>query len=356
MKIGILTFYNTTNYGALLQAVALQKAINKLNYECETIRYQCERIEQRELPIKPQYCNNIKSYIIESLGYLGKKRKKKKMMSFENLMKKSEEIYSSENIELAGNVYDKIIVGSDIVWDIEITNDYNFFLEFAEPKKRFAYSASFGHADVPEKAQKKISSLLSEFNRISVRESSGKRWVESHSSKVSEVTLDPTLLLTEDEWNTISDWKPQISDYIVLYFLDKQGYMLDMAKKIAKEKRKKIVVIHDGLRHIEGAYNVKHCSVEEFLGWIKYSDMVITASYHGMIFALNFKRQLLFFNRAHAERMKTIAELLGIESNEIIPNKVMQEREIDYSKISEILDLEREKSYVYLRSILEELG
>lgn len=354
MKIGIMTFYNTTNYGALLQAVALQKAINKLDSECETIQYRCTRIEQRELPMVPQNYNGFKSYSIKWLGYIGKKRKKMKMLSFEKLMKTSSKVYSSDDIELAGTVYDKIIVGSDIVWDIEITDDYSFFLEFIEPKKRFAYSASFGHADVPEEAKRKISTLLSEFNKISVRESSGKRWIENHIGRVVEVTLDPTLLLTDEEWRSLCDWKPKLTNYIVLYFLDKQGYMLNEARRIAKKSGKKIVVIHDGLKHIRGVYNIKHCSVEEFLGWIKYSDMVITASYHGMIFALNFKKQLLFFNRAHAERMKTIAKLLGIESNEIIPGKVANESMIDYSKVDEMLAIERIRSYAYLRSILEE--
>lgn len=348
MKIGILTFHNTTNYGALLQAYALQKVISKrYQCQCEIINYYCKKIQSRELPIKPHLTGDIKKYITKLLIYNGKKTKKKRMRSFEDKMLISEK-YTPQNIKDAGQVFDKIFVGSDIVWEPGVTdNDLNYFLAFLPEKKRYSYAASFGNADIPDSIKEKCGDLLRGFEYISVREKSAVNLVKTLSGREAVHVLDPTLLMDATEWFCESFYEPPIRDYILLYFLDKNGILMEKAKSISKKTGMKIVLIHEGIKPIRGVHNVRNCSVEEFLNWFKNAAIIMTASYHGMAFAINFHKEFYYFNRAHAERMISLSEILDLSEQEIRLDG-FERKAPDYDRIDSNLVRERNKSLDFL--------
>lgn len=354
-KIAILTFQNTTNYGALLQAVALQKVLrDKCGVECETLRYRCVNIEKRELPQRPQMSSNMKSIIQQMCLYLSKRKKKKNMQCFEKLLQQSERVYDRDNIADADTEYDKFIVGSDIVWELTVTGgDFTYYLDFTSPDKRFSYAASFGGNTIANECRSICQELLAGFKSISVRETSGKKLVEDLVHKEAVVSLDPTLLLTKSEWLQLCDWKPLIDNYLLIYFLDKNSNMMEYAQEIANKRNLKIVVIHDGYRKFPGVRNERFISVEHFLGWLQHATVVVTASYHGMIFSVNFEREFYYYNRAHGERMTSIAKMLGLEQLEIRNDAFPRQHVPDYAAAKRVLEAEREKSINYLRSICE---
>ena len=164
-KIGILTFYNTTNYGALLQMFALYKSVEKMGKPVEIIRYYCEAVEERE-NLKITKAKSIKG-IIKSI--ILKKPNSDKQKRFREFEKQnfcfSHELYNYNTIKEIGKEYNSLIVGSDQVWNTKLTGgDYEFFLENVEDVSKNSYAASFGVEELSKDEMKKISGGLQKFN------------------------------------------------------------------------------------------------------------------------------------------------------------------------------------------------
>ena len=139
-KIGIITFHRTTNFGSLLQTYGLYKKIELLGETPEIIDYRCDEIESRE-ELNNQIKFTVRELAKRVLFYPTIKRKAEKLYAFlEKNTQMSNPVYADNIQQLS---YDKIIVGSDIVWGRDITNhDYNYFLEFCdEDEKKYAFSS-----------------------------------------------------------------------------------------------------------------------------------------------------------------------------------------------------------------------
>ncbi len=163
MKIGLLTFQNTTNYGALLQAFALYKTLAQKGANIEVIDYRCENIEKREMPLKYVPIRSIK-WPIELLSNYMKRKKYKRMEAFKHkYIKLSDDVYTRENIKRSLSIYDKFISGSDMIWELNVTGeDYTYYLDFVDdPSKKYSFSSSFGYDTVPRKYDRRTQELLS---------------------------------------------------------------------------------------------------------------------------------------------------------------------------------------------------
>lgn len=357
MKIGILTFTETSNYGAVLQAIALNQKIRSLGFNCETIDYSCKNISRREKPKKFKEVQGLKAKLLWCLLQNEKKRKYTMLRCFlqeEAVM--SDAKYNSDDITTANTVYDKFIVGSDIIWETNVTGeDFSFYLDFVcDSRKKYSYAASFGFDVLPENVIIKCKSYLADFSRISVREAKGQDIISSIlPNKTVELVCDPTLLLPEEHWKKYANEsiRLQYEDYIFLYFLDSAGVMLAKAKELAKEYGKKIVVYNETIRPIPGVINIKNISVEEFLTYIRNSFMVLTGSYHGLCFSLIFKRNFAFYNRAHSSRILSLVHTLGIEDRDLANYPELSPL-VDYSELADRIDLFRRKSEDFLLNIL----
>ena len=354
MTIGILTFHDTTNYGALLQAYALQQTIiKKFRCDCEIINYTCSNIKQRELPLRPKCTLNIKSFLIDYLEYRGRLKKKNNMRSFEKQLIKSE-VLSRNDLFKVVDKYDKVFVGSDIVWEPDVTdNDLSYFLDFVPIGKRYSYAASFGNAYINDYIKDTCGELLSGFNNISVREKSGISLVKQVSNQAASLVLDPTLLIEANDWYHLISFKPKTNRYLLLYFLDDKGILLNVAKELSKKWGYTIVLIHSGIRPIKHVLNIRNCSVEEFLGWFRNASIILTSSYHGLAFALNFGIEFYYYNRAHSERMISLANIMDISDREIKSERSFKQIPLDNYKLQNKLLIEREKSLAFLDSCID---
>ena len=232
MKIGILTFQRTTNFGSYLQAFALYKKIKDLGYDCEIIDYRCPAIEKREQLEKHMIDWSVKGIARAILLQPAVNRKARALSRFsENNIKVSRE-YIPDNINEAAEMYDKIIVGSDIVWGMDITdNDWNYFLDFVKDNnKKFAFSSSFGSYHHSEN-DIRMGELLRTFMQIAVRENDAVDWVSEIAERRSVWVCDPTMLLTKEEWiSAIVPVKPKYRKYVLVYF-ESGGKCVSDAKK-----------------------------------------------------------------------------------------------------------------------------
>ena len=313
MKVGLITFHDTTNFGSLLQTYGLYKAIENLGQECYVIDYKCDSIVDRELPHKIKFTYHLKSLVIDLLFMPTKIKKHQAFLEFlRRHMKLSRPLFRDTIGEIDGE-YDKYFAGSDIVWGLDITRgDTAYFLDFiSEKHRKFAFSASIGNpwhdSDKP-----KLKSLLMDFRHIAVREDESANWVEELIFNRPDVVCDPTMLLESKEWVEIkSDKYADVENYVLVYFNDNAGKCLATAKEYAKKNGMEVRYVNYG-RPLQGIKSVRPVSLEDFLSLIFYAQHVFTASYHGMLFSIYFRKQFSYFNRAHKSRMNTLARKLNV--------------------------------------------
>lgn len=348
-KFGLLTFHDTTNFGSWLQTYGLYSAIEELGYQCNVIDYKCNEIAKREIPQKLNFTLNPKA-ILKDILFTSTLRKK-----YNSLCKLSSEkmilsrpLYR-DSISQICEEYDKIVVGSDIVWGLDITNgDLSYFLDFVpDKKKKLAFSSSIGTPWTKEESML-VADLIRDFDAIAMREEDAAKQVEFIINNKVETVCDPTMLVDESIWKEMA--APAIKDekYCLVYFDTDTGAAMEYAKRWAAHNRAKIKLINYGIPK-SGIDNVKPITIAEFLGLIKSAAFVCTASYHGLLFSLYFRRQFRFFNRAHKSRMSSIAKILHIDRYD---SKCNVTEKIDYDEIVKNISAFRNHSMLTLNKML----
>lgn len=363
-KIGILTYHDTTNFGAVLQAFALQRKIENMGYNSEIIDYKCSAITDRYKIIPIYKSKNIKQ-LIKSL--LTNNHKRKLKVDFNNFNDKYQKIsnisYDKSTIKKSEEKYDMIISGSDQVWNLELSgNDTSYMLDFIkDKKKKGTYAVSFGYKAVPSKYYEKTKKYINKFNKLLVREQQGKEIIKEMLRKNADVVLDPTLLFDKEEWiNLLNIQKKTIkNDYILLYIIAPNKSIIKFTKKLAKKKNCKIIYINDSYKKIFGMRNIWHCTPKEFLEYIYNAKYIVTTSFHGVAFSINFEKE--FFYALSSEkgnfnsRIENLIQILKINNRNINTNHNIDQK-LDYNEISKNLTIERNKSKLLLKEELDGLN
>lgn len=341
MNIGILSLlYKNYNYGGVLQAYALNESLQKRMAEGDSvkqIRFDLERLAVHKrlirfikVPIREKvYC------IYEKIVYFSETIKTRnpayqnnfaseiasKIKAFEDFTDKyirsTERIYCEADIDKTLFEFDCFVVGSDQVWNPDIIHSNVYFLGFADNKKyKSSYAASVSKCELTIRQKNIFKKNLDSFNRISVRESNTEIISSLTKNKV-EWVLDPTLLLTLEEWEGVcSDRFDNEESYLFCYFLNSDKNQQEIAKAYAKSEGLKIICTTDlkGVYKDEGKsfcdLNVYDASPADFLSLIKNAKFVMTDSFHATIFSLIFQKQFLVFERDDFPGMKTRMETL----------------------------------------------
>lgn len=328
-SIGIITIHKIYNYGSVLQAFALQKVCEDLGFVVEIIDYQYpnefHRVKKYDVktdsqPNEPRW---IKILYAKSLI-----RQHKCIdlfvAKYQHLSRLQYE--SPESIRNAPPHYDVYITGSDQLWSPRHCNgDPAFLLEFApDDALKISYAASIGSNEIPSELQPLYKRLLCRYNHISVRENSGKILVESITCKNVSVVLDPTLLLGKEEWNKIAAPKRQFrKKYILCYYLNYTfnsfPYVDELAEYMQKQTGYEIVRVARPPHKLfvpHTHYRVG-ASPEEFLALVRDAEMILTTSFHGTAFAVNYGKPLFTIvkDRNSADsRQVSLMNNLGLES------------------------------------------
>lgn len=372
-KVAILTFKENNNYGAFLQAFSLQYTLSKKNYDVEVIDYVRKLTIENSKLIKtwPQYSFKIMIKSIVSFRrnlILNKKAKE----VHGKIKLSSKKYYSSDQLKQDQNNWDKFIVGSDQVWNYVNTNfDPSFFLSFVEDdSKKISYAASFGISEIPEKFPKEIedvngignfkqaySEYLSSFSSISVREKTGKKIVTELTNKTAEVVLDPTLLITKEEWKKISQVRPVKDKYILIYSLDNKKEFFKQAKILSDKLNMPLKQVF--AKPKSKLYGVKNIYANP-LEWVEVfynASYILTDSFHGTAFSINLEKPFRVFyheGKNTYTRIDNLLEMVGLENQKMTATTVLSgEENIDYTLVRAKLDKQREKSLKYLDRNLE---
>lgn len=360
-KIGIITIYDTNNYGNRLQNYALQQVLKNIGCSPETIK------NWRKLngysSKKREFLSKIRLKLI-SIKRIAKSIKNIKRYNhfrrFNKNIKFSHKSISYQNAVTFDDKYDYFIVGSDQVWNPNYALSDIDLLFFAKENKRISYAASFGISELPEKYKEKIKNELSRFKAISVRETEGKNIIKTITGRKDiEVCIDPTMLLEKEEWDRITQ-KPKVinenSKYILNYFL---GTLSEERKeeirRIAKENNWALINILD---KNDPFYS---CGPSEFLWLEEHAKLVCTDSFHSSVFAILFDTPFVVFNRENEEnnennmnsRIETLLNTLKLNNRYVekrIPKELLS---TNYSNNKKVLNKERKKAILFLKKALE---
>lgn len=353
-KIGILTFHNVLNYGAILQTYALQKSISKNNAAEVNI------VDYRSLILTYNY--SYKKLLNRPLTLIPKAlilhRKKKVFSNFmRTYLNLSEVKYNKFNIKDANKNYDVFIVGSDQVWNYNITyNDTTYLLDFSDEGKKYSYAASIGLSKIETEYEQTYFDHLSKFNNISVRELEGQKIIENQLKlSKSRVNVDPTLLLGNKEWDELTSQRKIKERYILVYTIKYSKELISIANRIAKENGCKVVFISS--RILKDVKSVSNPSVNEFLSLFKYAEFTIVNSFHGTIFSIIFQKKFIVELAYKDGRNSRIVNLL---SKCDISDRILTEKpslnindEIDWVKVEKVISIERALALQYLNGICE---
>lgn len=352
-KVYLLTFHGSVNYGAVLQGYALAKTIQDMGYECQIIDYNRKTHHKNYLQIKS---DNFKVIVYSMIHFPNKYILNKRFNTFaKNNLIMTKESYDGfgalNNFKFEKDAI--FLIGSDQVWNCKLTeNNYHYFLDFVDTNLKYSYAASFGISDISNWNNKnKVSELLKQFKKISVREESGQKILEKEFNIDSKVVCDPTFLLNSKQWDCIIK-KEYRKKYILLFMLTYNQTLVDRALEVSVEKNIPIINIAYTVRHIPGIKSVKNLSPNEWLAYIKGAEYVFTNSFHGFALSLNFQRQVwvALTQGNRNSRILDLASRYGI-IDRVISDGSMELSPINYSKLTEVMEQDRLRS----RKILEEM-
>ncbi|WP_377887504.1 polysaccharide pyruvyl transferase family protein [Alkalihalobacillus sp. R86527] len=362
MKCGILTFHRAQNFGAILQAYALQQSVEKLGAECEVIDYRSPHIEKYYQPITLKTLPSIKKMaaIVIKNGRVKNNRDNFDLFT-NNHLKTSSIIYEDKGqLENSKERYDKFITGSDQVWSYLTAGfDKSYFLDFVDKKeKKHSYAASFGVESIPTEYKKEYTDMLKDFENISLREEQGAQILNELLSIDPLVVLDPTMLLNKTEWSEISHETSEDQEYLLLYVIAESKSILSLAKEIAKKRDLKIIYINDRLYKRSGMENRSKISVDEWIALFLNANCIVTNSFHGVAFSINFQKD--FFMQYLPEPAKVNSRLENILNKFELNARHITDiynfdkvEDINYSQVHKILESERSIALDYLSEVIE---
>lgn len=297
MRIGLITIYQVPNFGSVLQTYATQILLEELGIECKIInyRYPNEWHWSQGLP-KPRGWKSLLRRIIPSKRTLAFKEFRNKYFNFTTLFNNLEELKAAD-----WSSYNAFVVGSDQVWNVRyLFGDSVFMLSFApDDKPKYSLASSFALKHLPDVHKDKYKKELSKFSSISVRESNGINIINDDLfiDKPVKVLLDPTLWLSRDTWlkivprSSFKKKRPYIVFYMMTYAFEPRPYIFEVVKHFQKQ-------IGCDVLTLEGYFSFNECGVElkdysksrieEFIDILINADLVVTSSFHGTAFALNF--------------------------------------------------------------------
>lgn len=320
-KIGIVTIHRAHNYGAVLQAYALRRVIEEMGFTCEILDYDTERHKQI-------YSIKHRNKVISMFYPYDNVEKYKKFESFISDITGEEKYSSIKELQTSVNLYDVIVAGSDQIWNVNFSFlDMDvFFLRLKGIRKKIAYAASIGTANRRQLSTKK--DLLKQFDSIFMREERGKQIIDNIlGENITKCVLDPTLLLSKEQWLTLSSKKYKKGEYLFAYIMD--ASRINIAKKIAKVLGLNMIIInYDKFVWGKNCINAVNAGPKDFIDIINNASIVVTDSYHGVLFSINFNIPFYFAcdkNNENNMRINDVLTLFDLQDRKIFEEDINNE-------------------------------
>lgn len=366
MKVAVITRHAITNYGSLLQAFATQQVIENFGHTCEIIDYIRDdesyiHHEKTLLMRKPEWNNNpIKKMLYLTLrqpeSIAAGRKFEREQAKYLHLTKRYTNL---EQLSCDKPIADVYMTGSDQVWGPTEngTYDSSYCLSFTDDSdKRIAYAASFGRTEMKNEMENYFKNWLSRYDHIAVREDSAVKLLKKSGVESVQV-LDPTLLLDSTFWMGIA--KPiKEKKFILVYQLHNDKHVGEYAKKVAETMGLPLIRVSTSFHQISREGKFVWCpTIGEFLSYIKDAECLITDSFHGTAFAINFNTPFVEVlpNNNTGTRNMSILKTTGL-SDRILKNHndtLLAQKKIDFFDANRIIVQKRKESLQILREMIE---
>lgn len=360
MNIAVVNRTNLKNYGSVLQVYALCEVVRKMGHSAEVV-WQSGNIS-KNFDFRPNkvfktftkllfYPSLLKSTIKTAKGVGATVIDSEKVKKFDEFVDHNFKrvFYSQSEIKkiAKSDKYQKFVCGSDQIWSsTTLYPDPMMYLRFAPQNKRIAYAPSLGRNYIPDFNKRILKKYISDIPCVSIREEEGRRLIYELTGRNVPVVADPTLLMRSAEWDTLRIDLDVPQDFVLCYFLDEPSCEVKEAIcEYAKTKNKDIVILGtmEGINYPPKRVSRPIIGPGEFLTLVGKSDMVITDSYHGMLFAINYHKRFWSVERAYSEfdqssRQLTVLSRLGLRERYVKKDFFFTDEEIDYNSVQTIID------------------
>lgn len=364
--IGILTFHNAANYGAVLQAYALSTFVQDITgLKTEIIDYHCAEID-RASSLKAQLkSSNPLKHLLKCL--VMKRKLKETLRGFEDFRNKyfhlSSKTYDASTRFEISNDFDIIIVGSDQVWNNALTdNDRTYVLDFCgESVKKLSYAASIGSIPQDKDTILMLRTYLTSFDCISAREYSMAQWIQKTLGLSCSVNIDPVFLASSQQWGNMVKDNDGKEKYVFCYNVQDSALMKDyieIAKRIAKENGWKVKYLSTNghLKNKKGIEVEKAVTPPQFLSLIQHAEYIVTDSFHGTAFSIIFHKNFyVASNVKRIDRIKDLLELTGLSDRMADANcfdSYCAVKKTTWNYVDEVIESERNKSAAFLQTCI----
>lgn len=387
--VGLMTMSNVINFGSTLQTYATIKTVEKVGYSCVLIDYDYPAFWYTKNAIGNEYKRPQSLFItiirplLRFTGLLNCARwlwvllHRKKTNHLKGIFRNflhdiqiTPEIYDRISILKKPPVFDIYMTGSDQTWNPRyLHTDYSFLLNFVPDKvPKTAYAASFGAKKMLPEYRDAYVKYLSRYDRISTRETSGVRLVKELTGKDAIYTPDPTLMLGREDWckkfkQKLNLPKKFIFAYILDYVFNPFPKIGELLKHLSRITDMPIVVAGIPVKITESTIVLTdEIGPDGFLECLDKADFVVTTSFHGTAFAVNFEKDfftVLNHNASIDDRVKSFLESVDLGCRGLvlpqtdIAKITVNDMHTGHSSSAKRLQEMREYTLKYLMEILD---
>lgn len=370
MIVNVITRHAPTNYGSLLQAIATQRVIMNLGHECRIINYipKCEtgvRMAITQLEQKTKWRHNP----IKKAIYLMVAEPETLLMDRKFLAMRKKYLLmgpccatTGELKKLYAEKKDEVfLTGSDQVWGPISTGHYDptYFLDFVpKSSRKLAFAASFGKAIFDEQTLKEYGVLLKKYDSLAVRENVAVELLKKMDISAKQV-LDPTLLMDADAWSEYVKPMKKPEKYVLVYQIHANSDLDHYAVKFAEKAELPLLRVSPLLHQAKRSGKFVYCpDISGFLDLVKNAAYMVTDSFHGTAFAINFNTQFVEVlpNTGTSSRNQSILELTGLTDRIVrdLNDFSYIDQEIDFKEANEKIGISRIESIRILEEMLAE--
>lgn len=364
-RIGLMTCF-IDNYGACLQAYALQQTLKKSENAVDIIKYIGVPGYEPDRGYKKWIRNRLTRWLKGKINleyrFYNERRSAFEAFRSQYLTFSSDSFHSFDELQNKTTSYDAFVCGSDQIWNPYLYHGNNpcYFLDFAKKgQKRIAYAPSIGVSEIPTEYQEDMRELLNRMDVLSCREQTGTNIIHALCGKECRTVLDPTLLLSKEEWIKIARAPKILKPYIFCYVFGNQEYIREFIQRVREQTKLPVVTIpFSASEHTPDFQDVKGAGPTDFVGLIKNASLVITDSFHATVFSCNLNTPFysLLRNKEGEQnnmnsRVFDLLRLLQLESRlidcrEHFPKSI--DMKVDFSVANNILQEKRKNDTKFL--------
>lgn len=370
IKVGMLTCF-INNYGACLQAYALQTVLHEYTDQVDIIQYlEPLGYDNDNSLVHRLLFNPITKTIVAQISrkYRISLKFKRSCEEFKrkNLHFGNEKYYSYEQLRDSVFDYDVFVCGSDQIWNPSFYDGPNkaYYLDFVKKGRKVAYAPSIGVSDIEEKYRTEFVRLINRIDFVSVREQTGSKIIEKYCNREAKVVLDPTLLISAEDWKSKIEEEGSIAKerYIFCYLFGNNPFYFRFIEQTSKKMGLPVYIVPFSREQMRADYNqIYDAGPLGFVKLIHNASLVITDSFHATAFSINLNTPFYTLLRDNKNKVNSMnSRVIDILSMAELENRLWEEErdfmdfttEVDWNKSNMILCAKRREDIQYLKQAI----